>query len=214
MTGSQTPWWWYRINDSGDPPQTPGALADSTVESEEILKKLIKFFKDKALVAEEELLGTDDFIRDAEIDRTNIRCISTSILTICGFLLPILFGIFYFIVKDSSYLHIRIHWLIILFLVISIIILFVSIFFSVQGIRATKDPEIFLTKLDKLTYLDKKRTNERTSSERSIWFLGGSVVLVLFTFIGIYYCIATTPNGINETVNAAAINATAINISL
>lgn len=213
MTGSQIPWWWYRINDSGDQSQSARVSADSAVESEEILKRLIKFFKDKALVAEEELLGTDDFIRDIEIDRTNIRCISTSILTICGFLLPILFGIFYFIVKDSSNIHVQIHWAVILSLIISIIILFISIFFSVQGIRATKPPELFLTKLDKFNYLDVKRTNERTSSERSIWSLGISVVLVLITFIGIYYCIVTATNGpINETINATAINLS--NISL
>jgi hypothetical protein len=205
MMNSQIPWWWCCIDDSEGTPPDADISADS---AEEILNKLIKFFKDKALAVDEEFLGTDDFIRAIEIDRTNIRCISTSILTICGFLLPILFGIFYFIVKDSSNLHVQIPLILILALIGSIVILFIAIYFSVQGIRAPKlaPAELLLTKLDKLTYLKGIRANEITSSERSIWFLGGSVVLVLITFIGIYYCIATTPNGINETVNATAIN--------
>jgi hypothetical protein len=49
----------------------------------------------------EELLTTEDYLKDTNINRSNIRCISTSILSICGFLLPIFFGVFYFIIKDS-----------------------------------------------------------------------------------------------------------------
>jgi len=192
--------------------------SEDDVESEEILNKLIKFFKKNAFALDEDLLGIDDYIRDIEIDRTNIRCINTSILAICGFLLPILFGIFYFIVKDSSSIHVQVHWLIITILIISIILLFITIFFSVEGIRAPKPPEQFFTKLDKYDYIYKRRENERSSSERSILSLGFSLVLILLTFIGIYYCILAmpnqiiVPNQINETVNAT-VNASLNNLS-
>jgi hypothetical protein len=192
---------------------------DEGFDPEEIINKLVQFLKDRALAQEEELLGTNDFIRDLEIERTNIRCISTSILTICGFLLPILFGIFYFIVKDSSNIHINIPPLLIVILILSILFLFASISFSVLGIRASKPDASFLllTKLDKYNYLDSKKESERTSSERSIIALAFSVLFVIITFTGIYYCIATTPNNINEISNATlnlTSNATAINISL
>jgi formate hydrogenlyase subunit 3/multisubunit Na+/H+ antiporter MnhD subunit len=173
-------------------------VAENGDDPEEIINRLVTFFKAKVLTQDEDLLGIDDFIRDLEIERSNIRCISTSILTICGFLLPILFGIFYFIVKDSSNLHVKIHPMLIVSLIISIIFLFVSIFFSVQGIRAHK-ADFFMTKLDKHNYLETRKERERTSSERSIWSLGISVVLVLLTFVGIYICIATMPNGTNAT---------------
>jgi len=197
----ETPWWWsYLIQ----PPQPKkNQQSDEEVESKEILNKIIKFFKKKALTFEEELLDTDDYIRDIEINRTNIRCISTSILTISGFLLPILFGIFYFIVKDSSSIHVNIHWTIILGIISSIFTLFTSIYLSVNGVRAPKPPEQFLTKLDKYTYLKSIEINERNSSERSILFLGFTILLIIITFLGLYYCIMTTQNSIaNEIINA------------
>ena len=196
------------IDDTGANP--PGNNVPQPNEDEltrEAISKVIKFFKNAVLEVEEEYLGTDDYIRDIELERTNIRCITTSILTICGFLLPILFGIFYFIVKDSNNLHVNIHWLVIIVLIISILLLFVAIYYSVKGIRAPEAPAQFITKFDKREYIRKRRECERGSSENSIKALAASVVLVLLTFIGIYICIATTPTPIpiNETINATSI---------
>ncbi len=68
---------------------------------------------------EEELISTEDYLKDTNNNRSNIRCISTSILSICSFLLPIFFGVFYFIIKDSHDLKMEVSPIVVIALAIA-----------------------------------------------------------------------------------------------
>lgn len=120
-------------------------------------------------VVEEQFLTINDYITDVENNLTYLRSRSTSILTICGFLLPILLGIFYFIVKDSSSIHVNIHWTIIVGIICSIIILIITIYYNIKDVLV-KPPDQYLTKTDRFYMLKKIETEERISFKRSIFF--------------------------------------------
>ena len=156
----------------------------------------------------EELLTTDDYLKDTNINRSNIRCISTSILSICGFLLPIFFGVFYFIIKDSHDINAQVSPLVIIALALAAYFLLRAILHSVEGVRVRNPPDSFISKFDRYRYLKSLEDQERASSENSIHNLKLaliilSVALIIF-YINLNYnsvCELLVNISKNETIN-------------
>jgi hypothetical protein len=140
---------------------------------------------------EEDLLTIEDYLKDTNINRSNIRCISTSILSICGFLLPILFGVFYFIIKDSYDIKAHVSPFVIIALAVATCFLSMAILSSVDGVRVRNPPTEFSSKWDRYSYLKSLEDQERASSEKSIRnlkfaLIALGVALILF-YINLNY---------------------------
>ena len=134
----------------------------------------------------EELLTTEDYLKDTNINRSNIRCISTSILSICGFLLPIFFGVFYFIIKDSHYIDAQVSPLVIIALALAAYFLLRAILHSVEGVRVRNPPDSFISKFDRYRYLRSLEDQERASSENSIHSLKLALIILSVALIIFY----------------------------
>ena len=134
----------------------------------------------------EELLTTEDYLKDTNINRSNIRCISTSILSSCGFLLPIFFGVFYFIIKDSHDINAQVSPLVIIALASAAYFLSRAILHSVEGVRVRNPPESFISKFDRYRYLKSLEDQERASSENSIHNLKLALIILSVALIIFY----------------------------
>lgn len=134
----------------------------------------------------EELLTTEDYLKDTNINRSNIRCISTSILSICGFLLPIFFGVFYFIIKDSHDIDAQVSPLVIIALALAAYFLLRAILHSVEGVRVRNPPDSFISKFDRYRYLRSLEDQERASSENSIHSLKLALIILSVALIIFY----------------------------
>jgi hypothetical protein len=129
------------------------------------------------------LITIDDYLKDTTINRSNIRCISTSILSICGFLLPILFGVFYFIIKDSYDIKLQVSPLVIIALAVAAGFILMAILSSVEGVRVRNPPDEFSTRMNRYTYLKGLEDQERESSEKSIRYLKWALAVLALALI-------------------------------
>lgn len=135
---------------------------------------------------EEELISTEDYLKDTNNNRSNIRCISTSILSICSFLLPIFFGVFYFIIKDSHDLKMEVSPIVVIALAIAAYFLLRAILSSVESIRVRDTPDSFITNWDRYRYWKGIEKEERKSSEDSINHLKWALIVLVVALILFY----------------------------